>query len=109
MLLWLLGSAGVTAMMGVAIHPRLTAAWLYPRLVWGGLWGLLFLVPLLRGRPVARGLVFGLAPSAAMLAVVFPGTGKGVLGVGLGALTPLLVLAMNAVWGVTASLWERSG
>ena len=44
--IWILGVAGVTAALGVAIAPELTAGWLYPRLVWGGLWGALFLLPL---------------------------------------------------------------
>ena len=34
---------GVTALFGVAIAPTLTPTWLYPRIVWGGLWGFLFL------------------------------------------------------------------
>ena len=43
---WAAGAYGLTASIGVAIAPALTAGWLYPRLVWGGLWGFLFLLPL---------------------------------------------------------------
>jgi hypothetical protein len=32
---------------------------------------------------------------------------KGVMGLDLGALTPLAVVVFNAVWGVTAAIWLR--
>lgn len=106
--LWAAGSAGLTQTLGVAIAPPLSAAWLYPRLVWGGLWGLLFLLPLAgRGWPT-QGLVLSLAPSLVQLFVVFPmKAGQGTLGLELGALTPLVVLAANAVWGLVAAGWLR--
>jgi hypothetical protein len=31
----------------VAIAPALKLSWLYPRIVWGGLWGLVFVFPFL--------------------------------------------------------------
>ncbi len=106
---WLVGLAGVTAAVGVAIAPHLSAAWLYPRIVWGGMWGLLFLLRYPRGGPVIRGLVISLAPSLFLLLYVFPEmAGKGWLGISLGALTPVFVLFYNAVWGVTAALWLRA-
>jgi hypothetical protein len=87
----------------------LDAAWLHPRLVWGGLWGLLFLLPLAAQRWVAQGLALSLFPSLVQLFVIFPHrTSAGTLGTGLGALTPLVVLAANAVWGVAASGWLRA-
>ena len=42
---WLFGALGITLALGVGIAPGLTPAWLYPRIVWGGLWGFLFLLP----------------------------------------------------------------
>ena len=41
--LWMAGAYGWTAALDVALAPQWTLAWLYPRLIWGGLWGLLFL------------------------------------------------------------------
>ena len=106
--LWAAGEFGVTAALDVAIAPAPTPAWLYPRLVWGGVWGLLFLLPLDRSRWLARGAVVSLGPSLAQLFVVFPmKTQAGVLGLGLGTLTPLVVLAVNLVWGAAASWWLR--
>jgi len=77
--------------------PALTPEWLCPRLVWGGIWGLLLVLPFLRDRPVIRGLLFSLAPSIARLTVF------------AGAPIPLVaVFVFNAIWKVAAALWYRS-
>ena len=105
---WAAGVYHLTARLGVAIAPALTASWLYPRLVWGGLWGFLFLVPL-RGSWWLRGLLVSLAPSAFQLLWTFPHeTGHGLFGLRLGALTPVVVLAANAVWGLAAAWLLRA-
>lgn len=96
--------AGLLRALGVAIAPAFTPAWLYPRLVWGGLFGLGLALPWPSGRWVRRGLLLSLAPTLVQLLVVFPWkAGQGLLGLELGAATPLVVLAVNAVWGVAAS------
>ena len=105
---WLSGMYGISAAIGVKIAPQLSAAWLYPRIVWGGIWGLLFLLPLLRRKFLAQGLIYSLGPTLVQLFVVFPmKANKGVMGLDLGDLTPLAVVVFNAVWGVTASFWLR--
>ena len=103
---WLFGILGIPAALGIhSSPPALTAAFLYPRLVWGGLWGLLFLLPMGRWSFPVRGLLFSLAPTLVQLFVVFPYAHKGVLGLQLGSLTPLLVVFYNAIWGYTAGWW----
>ncbi len=103
---WALGAAGVTAALGVTIAPQLTPPWLYQRLVWGGIWGALFLVPLLGRRLVLKGVMLSLGPTIVQLLVVFPFQAqKGVLGLQLGILTPLVVILLNAVWGLAAVAW----
>ena len=53
-----------------------------------------------------RGLCVSLAPTLAQLLVAFPeDPGKGLWGLGLGALTPVVVIVVNAVWGWVAALW----
>ncbi len=42
-----------------------------------------------------------------MLLVVFPDMGKGPLGLGFGALTPVLVVLLNFIWGLVAAYWYR--
>ena len=107
--LWIFGRAHLTAELGVKLAPALTPAWLYPRLVWGGLWGALFLLPLWRDRPVLRGLVYSLGPTLVQLLVVFPYQAKkGMFGLALGNFTPLFVVLFNAVWGVAAALWLKA-
>jgi hypothetical protein len=104
--LWLFGRAGITAELGVKLAPGFTPAWLYPRLVWGGIWGILFLLPLAQNRPFQQGLLLSLGPTIVQLFVVFPyQLNKGMMGLDLGTLTPLFVLFFNAVWGIAAALW----
>jgi hypothetical protein len=106
LVLWLFGYLGINQFLGVALAPKLTPAWLYPRLVWGGLWGWLFFLPFPRLAYPSRGIIYSLAPSLVQLCIVFPQVlHKGVAGFELGYLTPLLVLLFNAVWGLTAGIW----
>jgi hypothetical protein len=110
--LWLAGRWGIPALAGVDLAPQLTAAWLYPRLVWGGLWGLLFYVtvsrPRFRRHWVRKGLWLSLLPTLVQLFVIFPyRTPYGPMGVGLGDLTALFVLSANFVWGFFTGLFTR--
>ena len=106
---WIFGDLGITAAAGVKIAPKLSPAFLYPRLVWGGIWGLLFLLPLMKTRIFSRGLIFSLGPTLVQLFVVFPmKANKGLMGLDLGLLTPLFVVVFNAIWGWTAAIWLKS-
>jgi len=105
--LWIFGQAGITAHFGVKLTPSLSPQWLYPRLVWGGVWGFLFLLPLLRNDTLLQGLLLSLVPTIVQLFFIFPEAGKGMLGLQLGQLTPVFVLFFNAVWGVTTAIWLR--
>ena len=103
---WSFGALAITGVLGVKLAPALTPAFLYPRLVWGGLWGFLFLLPFFRDPPVLRGIVYSLGPTLAQLFVVFPLMAKkGMLGLQLGALTPVLAVFFNIIWGITAAYW----
>ena len=108
---WLFGIAGISAAMGVSLAPALTPAWLYPRIVWGGIWGFLFLLPVERYGAWFKAFLYSLGPTLVQLLVVFPyKAGKGFFGLDLGLLTPLLVVFFNFVWGLAAVLLiEGSG
>jgi len=98
--LWAAGSAGLTASFGVAIQPALSFEWLGPRILWGGLFGLGFPWAARRISGTLRaGLVLSLLPSTVELFYSLPRGGHQMLGVDLGALTPVVVLLENAVWG----------
>jgi len=103
--LWGFGVFGITGALGVSISPPLTPVWLYPRIVWGGIWGIVFVLPFMRSKVWSRGIVLSILPTIVQLFFVFPyQAGKGVMGLKLGMLTPLLVVLLNAVWGMVTSL-----
>jgi len=101
---WAFGYYGITSSLGVAIAPHLSPDWLYPRIVWGGLWGLLFILPILQSKLLLKGALLSLFPTAVQLFIVFPIMAhKGVAGLDIGLLTPLFVLLFNWVWGIAAA------
>jgi hypothetical protein len=105
---WLFGQLHLNAALGVALSPTFTPGWLYPRLVWGGLWGLLFATPLFRSRGLSRGLWLSLGPTLAAFFWFLPhAAGKGYFGLKMGSLTPVVVLVLNGVWGLAAAAWLR--
>ena len=87
--IWLMGQVGISDMIGITMKPEFTAPWLYNRMIWGGVWMLLLLIPILKKRTCLRGMLFSLAPSAMMLFMVLPSMGKGVFGLGFGTLMPV--------------------
>ncbi|MCK4837303.1 MAG: hypothetical protein KAS94_00795 [Desulfobulbaceae bacterium] len=104
LVVWFFGTTGMTGATGVAIAPALSLNWLYPRIVWGGLWGLLFLLPLHKTNIFTKGAIISLGPTIIQLFVIFPlKANKGLAGLELGLLTPLFVLFFNWVWGVTTA------
>jgi hypothetical protein len=100
--LWIAGRAELTGMLGVAISPALRWSWLADRILWGGLWGLGYPLALRLARDPLRGaFLLSLAPTCAQLLYFLPRAGESLFGTSLGVLTPLVVLAANAVWGWT--------
>lgn len=107
--IWIMGKSGISDLIGLSMKPEFSAPWLYQRMVWGGIWMLLLLLPLLRDRVLLRGCFFSLLPTAMMLFLVLPEMGKGMLGLGFGIATPLVVIGLNCIYGMAASLWYRKG
>ena len=102
---WLFGDLNITSSFGVAISPSLTPIWLYPRIVWGGIWGLIFILPMFKSNLLLKGTVLSLFPTIVQLFVVFPFKAHtGMAGLELGVYTPLFVLFFNWVWGVVTAL-----
>ncbi len=73
---WLAGRMGLPALAGVSLAPDLSLEWLYPRLVWGGLWGIVYFLTVrthrVRRQWVRKGLVVSLLPTLAQLFYFFP-------------------------------------
>jgi len=104
-IVWLFGLMGITKLMGVSIAPALTPSWLYPRIVWGGIWGILFLLPFFSQQVVTKAFVYSLGPTFIQLFIVFPlKAKKGFMGMDLGTITPLFVILFNFVWGITTAV-----
>jgi hypothetical protein len=102
---WAFGANGITHQFGVAIAPAMTPAWLYPRIVWGGIWGFVFLLPFLNSKLILKGAIISIFPTLVQLLVVFPlKAHKGYLGLDLGMYTPVFVVFFNLVWGIVAAL-----
>ncbi len=105
LVVWFFGASGLAGALGVKLAPVLTPPFLYQKMVWGGIWGWLFLLPLGFSYPV-RGLLYSLGPTCVVLLVLLPFQAhKGWFGWQLGVLTPVLVLFYNAVWGLAAGWW----
>lgn len=104
----ILGKIGISDLLGVSMKPEFTAPWLYQRMVWGGIWMLLLLLPLWKNQTILRGGLFSLLPSAMMLFMVLPNMGKGLLGLGFGTLTPMVVISLNFIYGIVAAYWYKA-
>ena len=108
LVVWIFGEYGISKALGVSIAPALTPKWPYPRIVWGGIWGLSFLLPIVNSRPIIKGSILSLLPTFVQLFIIFPYyAGKGVAGVKLGILTPIFVIFFNWIWGVVTALTIR--
>lgn len=104
--IWGMGVLGISDFIGITMKPEFSAPWVYQRMIWGGLWMLLLLLPILRKRIILRGMLFSLFPSGMMLFLVLPSMGKGLLGLGFGVLMPVVVVGLNFIYGIFASLWH---
>jgi hypothetical protein len=100
-------SYGLAGPLGPHLPAALASGALYPRIVIGGLWGFLFLLPLARHSVLASGLLWGLVVTLIQW-LVLPLLYHSGLHF---ALLPLLAaLLMNGIWGVVTALvlhWIR--
>ncbi|MES2672645.1 MAG: hypothetical protein V4660_00325 [Pseudomonadota bacterium] len=99
---------GLIHSLHVQLSGSYSPSWVYPRIVWGGLWGFVFLLPILASSTFMRSFVLCLIPTAVQLFVIYPFyEGKGVAGLSLGMLTPFVVLFFYWLWALTTSLTLR--
>ena len=103
--IWAMGKVGISDLIGITMKPEFSAPWAYKRMVWGGIWMLLLLLPIMKGRIILRGMAASIVPSTIMLFMVLPSMGKGMFGLGFGNLMPLVVVGLNFIYGIFASYW----
>ncbi len=111
LVIWICGQAGVFNLLQLPLDFPFQPAWFYQRVTWGGMWGLLFLIPLLRqARHFHRGLLFGLLPALATLVWFLPFKGEhGFFGLNLGIMMPVVVVVFGLIWGALAgALLDRA-
>jgi hypothetical protein len=100
--IYLFGALGLFRLIELPT-PTLGLFWSIKQVLWGGVYALLFLVPVLtQSRQVMRGLNVGLLRAAVTLFVINPMEGHGMLGLGLGFGWPVIVILFNLLWGAVA-------
>ena len=104
---WLFGITGVTALAGIAAPIKWDPQHIYWGVTWGGIWGVMFLLPMLRGSVLLRGALFSLAPTLVAWFVVFPSKGMGPMGLNVGPLMPFMAIVLNVIWGIGAAIWVQ--
>lgn len=104
---WAFGQIGVADLFGVKIKPELAKGLIYKQMVWGGIWGLIFLLPI-KIKPLwLRGLVMTLFPVVAAVALLLPMRGAGFLGLELGKWAPVYIYLVNTPWGLVTAYLGR--
>jgi hypothetical protein len=108
LLQWFLGYNGFLSLFDAkGLGLEFSREIFYNGMVWGGIWGILFILPFLEDSTVIRGIVYSLAPAAVELFIIFPFIDKvGFMGVeGIGRQVPFFVVFFYIVWGIVASTW----
>jgi len=116
---WLFGMLHITKGLGIQMVVPLVPAVIYRQAIWGGIWSLLFLIPILNKRPVWKGVLLSIVPTLAALFIVIPARAKAdtsglfigqnaMMGIYMGILTPVFVLVINAIWGIATALWLKA-
>jgi len=104
MLSWLLGYGELFGGFGLRWVPGV-----YQNMVWGGVFGMVFLLPADPRRWWWNGFIFGGLPAVAQLFWALPQTTDyGFAGLKLGWLTSLAVIAYYTVWGWITGLLLRT-
>lgn len=106
---WAWGMLGLPDLAHYAVRPLLAPAGFYPRLIWGGLWGLLFFLTVGSARTrkhwIRKGVLVSLMPTLLYLVLYLPEqVGSGLT---LSLASPVIVLVLNLVWGVFVGLFSR--
>ena len=110
--LWGCNEWGVLATLGVKMKQTLDLPAFYPKMMIGGLWGLVYFftvgIPRHRRHWVRKGLWFSLLPSLVAIFYLYPNVyHRGMAGFDLGMLTPLVIVVTNLVWGLFTGFFAR--
>ena len=104
---WACGAVGVNALVGSQMAPALTHVWVYQHMIWGGVWAFLFLLPLKGWSYMSLGVIYSLPQTFISLVIILPRSHRGLLGLYLGHMTPVLVLIFGFIWGIATAMWLK--
>jgi len=93
---------GIVAIFGMPAAPGWKPEMVYRPVVWGGLWGIVFLIPFLDELYILKGIVLSILPTLAAWFIFIPGKMPVNMRPGLMAL--LLIVIQNAIWGIVTVL-----
>ena len=82
---------------------------LYRMLVWGGVWALLLVVPVLKNKWFVRGLLIAFIVIMFNFIVLMPLTGRGLFAAHAGHVVFWSNIGFNTIWGVVAAGWYACG
>lgn len=112
LVIWVFTIVDLFVVLGVPIAaPNDALPWLLTRMMWGGLAGLVFLVPYMASaRQWKRGALAAIVPIGSLLLVIYPRGHEGWLGLELGYALPVTAIIVWLAWGVVAGwLLDRWG
>lgn len=103
--IWICDNFGVIEALQVQMPINYSAEWMYQRIIWGGIWGFLFILPVYKSNILLKGTIISLIPSLFQLFYVYPyRMGVDIAGLNFGVLTPALILFFNWTWGVATAV-----
>jgi hypothetical protein len=97
--------AGIVTMFGMPAAPGWKPEMIYRPVVWGGLWGIAFIIPFLDELYILKGIVLSLLPTLAAWFIFIPRRMPANTHLGIKSL--LLITVLNAIWGVATVLLTK--
>lgn len=96
---------GLSQLIQLPSFPVLSQSWLYPKVIWGGLLSLCFVLPFMSSNTLVKSAVLALVISLVELFFALPfNLYHGVMGLNVGMVTFLIMLGFNLVWAMLTSL-----
>ncbi len=98
----ILRETGALTRLGIHVPPAPMPQFFYSRIVWGGLWALLFVLPVMTRQWLLRGVLVGVLASLAAIFYFNPAWKSAAFSF------VVLIFVANAVWGIVAAGWYRA-
>lgn len=107
LIFWATKHYGLNDQWEIQLEPEFSCNWLYPRIIFGGIFGLLFLLPFMTTFFFWRGVVYSLIPSFVLIFIIIPIV-QSLSGLQLNLNSYLYLFVLNAVTSGLAGLWVRA-